>query len=150
MNAKFVSSIGATTRSRLATVSVDARLVDVARLLANTHVSLVVVCGPDGAMAGIITKSNVVQQIGQCQGAGCMIAAAQLMVRDVTYCRPSDSLADVLSTMANRGFVHVPVLDDQSRPLGVVNARDALRALLAEEEYEESLLRDYVMGVGYR
>lgn len=146
----FVSSIGATTRSRLATVHVDDRLVGVAKLLASTHVSLVVVCGADGVMAGIITKSNVVQQIGHCEGRGCMIAASELMIRDVTFCRPSDSLADVLSTMANRGFVHVPVLDGHSRPLGVVNARDALRTLLAQEDYEESLLRDYVMGVGYR
>jgi CBS domain-containing protein len=44
--------------------------------------------------------------------------------------------------------VHIPVVDENSKPLGVVNARDALRALLAEEKYEESLLRDYVMGVG--
>jgi hypothetical protein len=31
-----------------------------------------------------------------------------------------------------------------------VNARDALRLLWAEEKYEEVLLRDYVMGIGYR
>ena len=52
--------------------------------------------------------------------------------------------------MQKCGFVHVPVVDDNSKPLGVVNARDALRALFAEEKYEKSLLRDYVMGVGYR
>lgn len=79
-----------------------------------------------------------------------MSTAAELMVRDVTYCHPSDSLPDVLTMMAKRGFVHIPVIDEHSTPLGVVNARDALKALLAEEEYEESLLRDYVMGVGYR
>ncbi len=150
MNTKRVNSICETTRSRLATASVNSRLVDVAKLLSSSDVSLVVVCDRDGAMAGIITKSNIVKQIGQCHGAGCMIPASQVMVCDVTYCGSDDSLADVLSSMAERGFVHVPVLDEQSRPIGVVNARDALRALLTEEEYEESLLRDYVMGVGYR
>lgn len=52
--------------------------------------------------------------------------------------------------MAERGFVHVPVVDLHSKPLGVVNARDALRVLLSEEQYEETLLRNYVMGVGYQ
>lgn len=52
--------------------------------------------------------------------------------------------------MGKRGFVHVPVLDEHSEPSGVVNARDALGVLLEEEQYEESLLRDYVMGIGYR
>ena len=52
--------------------------------------------------------------------------------------------------MGKRGFVHIPVVDDGFKPLGVVNERDALRSLMAEGAYEESLLRDYVMGVGYR
>ena len=52
--------------------------------------------------------------------------------------------------MAKRGFVHIPVVDENSKPLGVVNARYALPALMAEGKYEASLLRDYVMGIGYR
>jgi len=47
-----------------------------------------------------------------------------------------------------RGFVHIPEFDANSKPVGVVAARDALRS--AEGEYEASLLRDYVMGVGFR
>lgn len=150
MNTKLVGGICETTRSRLATASVDSPLVDVAKLLSRSNVSLVVVCGRDGAMVGIVTKTDIVEQIGHCQGSGCMTTASHVMIRDVTYCSAGDSLSDVLSAMAQHGFVHVPVLDEKSRPTGVVNARDALRALLAEEEYEESLLRDYVMGVGYR
>ena len=150
MNTKLVSGIEAVSRSRLATVGPNTLVSDVAKLLSDTQISLVVVCDPDGAMAGIITKTNIVQRIGHCQGAGCMSAAAALMTRDVTYCRPGDGLPDVLSLMGKCGFVHIPVVDEHFRPLGVLNARDALRALLAEEEYEEALLRNYVMGVGYR
>jgi CBS domain-containing protein len=72
------------------------------------------------------------------------------MTRDVVYCGPNDSLPDLLSMMQRCGFVHLPILDKHHKPLGVINARDALRALLVDEKYEESLLRDYVMGVGYR
>ncbi len=72
------------------------------------------------------------------------------MTRDVAYCRQADYLPDVLSMMHTRGLVHIPVIDECCRPVGVVNARDGLRALMAEEKYEASLLRDYVMGVGYR
>ena len=150
MNTKLVSSIDKTARSRLVTVCVDTSIVKVAKLLSSTHISLVVVCNAHGAMVGIISKTNIVQQVGHCRGASCTSAAAELMTRDVTYCRPGDRLEDVLAMMAKRGFVHIPVVDEYSKPLGVVNARDALRALLADEEYEESLLRDYVTGIGYR
>lgn len=44
---------------------------------------------------------------------------------------------------------NVPITDLESRPMGVLNARDALEALLDEVENEESLLRDCVMCVGY-
>ena len=72
------------------------------------------------------------------------------MTRDVTYCHPSDLLQDVLSIMKERGFVHIPIVDQESRPSGVLNVRDALQVLLTEVEYDASFLRDFVMGVGYR
>ena len=47
-------------------------------------------------------------------------------------------------------FVHIPVVDQMCKPRGVINARDAFQALLGEAEYDVSLLRDYVMGIGYQ
>jgi CBS domain-containing protein len=54
MDTKRVGSICETTRSRLATASVDSRRVDVVKLLSSPEVSRVVVCGSDGTMAGIV------------------------------------------------------------------------------------------------
>ena len=150
MNTKLVSSIEAATRSRLAVVADDTLLLEVARLLSNTQISLVVVCDAAGVMVGVITKTDIARQIGHCQGAACTSTAAEIMTRDVTFCSAGDCLPDVLSMMQARGFVHVPVVDAQRKPSGVLNARDALRELWAEGTYEEALLRDYVMGVGYR
>lgn len=150
MNTKLVSSIEGATRSRLAVVGDDTLLLKVAQLLSDTQISLVVVCDAAGVMVGVITKTNIVRQIGLCQGAACTSTAAEIMTRDVTFCRATDCLPDVLSMMQARGFVHVPVVDAQRKPSGVLNARDALRELWAEGQYEEALLRDYVMGVGYR
>jgi hypothetical protein len=54
-----------------------------------------------------------------------------------------------LVEMKERRLKNVPITDLESRPVGVLNARDALEILLQEVEDEESLLRDYVMCVGY-
>lgn len=150
MNTKLVSSIDAATHARLAVVNDTMLLLEVARLLSNTQISLVVVCDAAGLMVGVVTKTNIVRKIGDCQGSACTSTAAEIMSADVTYCSPTDCLPDVLAMMLARGLIHVPVVDAQHKPTGVVNARDALRALWAEGQYEESLLRDYVMGVGYR
>ncbi|HEY5380394.1 MAG TPA: CBS domain-containing protein [Pseudolabrys sp.] len=52
--------------------------------------------------------------------------------------------------MKERGLKNVPVVDEDSRPIGLLHARDILQVLLNESEDEETLLRDYVMGIGYR
>lgn len=42
------------------------------------------------------------------------------------------------------------VVNAQGKLLGIVNARDGLRALLAAGNHGETLLRNYVMGIGYQ
>ncbi len=150
MDTTLVSSMEVVTRSRLATVSDKAVLADAASVLGNTQITLVVVCDSAGAMVGVVSKTDVVRQIDRCSESVRTIPVVDLMTRDVWHCRPTDSLRDVLSLMHTCGFVHFPVLDADSKPLGVVNARDALRVLLAQGNDEVSLLRDYIMGTGYR
>jgi CBS domain-containing protein len=59
-------------------------------------------------------------------------------------------MKDVWSIIKERGLKNVPVVDENSVPVGILNARDVLQGLLEDVEYEEQLLRDYVMCVGYR
>ena len=146
----LVSSIEAIACSRMATIARDALLRDAAKLLTQTQISLVVVCNPGRTMAGVITKSDIVRQIGHCAGGACQTAAADVMTRQVAFCRAADRLADVLLTMQTQGLIHLPVIDGDGQPVGVVTARDALRLLMMEGQYEEALLRNYVMGVGYQ
>ena len=64
-------------------------------------------------------------------------------------CHPSDPLRDVWAVMKERSVKNIPVISQDSQPIGVLNARDVLEVLMEETEYEEALLRDYVMSVGY-
>ena len=52
--------------------------------------------------------------------------------------------------MNSRTLPCAPILDDDGRAQGVLHARDVAIALLDEVNYEELLLRNYVMGVGYQ
>ena len=58
---------------------------------------------------------------------------------------PDASLFD-----AARILPRAPVLGDDGRAQGVLHARDVAIALIDEVNYEDVLLRDYVMGVGYQ
>jgi CBS domain-containing protein len=145
-----VQSILPVAQQRMITVRDEASLVDAAHLLSETHRALLVVCNGEGAMVGVITKTDVVRQVAQCHGAVENKRVSAVMTETVTSCQRDDQLHDILALMKEKGFVHIPIVDEHSHPCGVVNARDALQALLREVKDEELLIRAYVMGVGYR
>lgn len=146
----LVSGIEAVARSRLLTVGAEALLVDVAALLSSAQISVVVVCDAAGTAMGIITETVLVKRLGLGQANFFTTKAAEVMTREITVCTLDEVLADVLAMMHTRGLIHVLLVDADNRALGVVNARDGLRALLAAGNHEEELLRNYVMGIGYQ
>jgi CBS domain-containing protein len=145
-----VSSMAAVARLRLLTVAANNLLVEVAALLSSAQINVVVVCDVAGSALGIITETVLVRRLGLGQADFFTTTAGEVMSRDFTVCAPQDLLADVLAKMHAHGLVYVLVVDANNKVLGVVNARDGLRALLAAGNYEEALLRNYVMGVGYQ
>ncbi len=146
----LVSSIEAVARSRLQTVSAQSLLVDVAALLSSAQISVVVVCDADGGPLGIITETVLVRRLGLGHADIFTTHAADVMTSDITVCTLDELLSDVLAMMHTRGLIHVLLVDADNKALGVINARDGLRALLAAGNYEEELLRNYIMGIGYQ
>jgi CBS domain-containing protein len=148
-NEMLVEHVLPIAAKRLNTIGTGALLTDAAKLLCDTHRSLLVVCDFEEIMVGVISKTDIVRQIALCEGSRCTISVESVMTRDVISCHLDDSLRGVLSKMRERGVVHVPIVDHDSKPVGIMNARDALQVMLGDVEYDVSFLRDYIMGVGY-
>lgn len=129
-------------RKRLKTIGTEALLTDAARALSTRHVELVVVCDSDGKAVGVITKADVVRRITHCEGAACRATTAAAMAQEVVSCRPDDRLTDVWNRMKTHGLRHIPIVDAQARPIGIINARDALHALLTSMTHEADSLPD--------
>ncbi len=144
----FVEQLLSVARARLVTIADDVPLHDAAQLL-RAGTDIVVVCEANGAMVGVITKSDIVARIGGCQGSACTTLVEVAMSTEVLQCVSSDLVHDVWKRMRARDLKNIPITNADNRPVGVLNARDALGILLLEVKSEESLLRDYVMGVGY-
>jgi len=137
-------------RERLATVGGAAPVKDAAELMSKPHTDIVVVCGEDGGMVGVVTKTDIVGQITRCTGGGCIARVDTIMARDVVFCRPDEPLQGIWAVMKARGLQRIPIVDGNRKPVGIIYARDILQCLLGEVENDEALLRDYVMDVGYQ
>lgn len=70
---------------------------------------------------------------------------------DVIFGRdmPRSHLINRIVSRAQR-LQNMPVLGTDSKSLGVLDIRDALKVLFEQEEYQEQMLFNYVAGVGYQ
>ncbi len=146
----FVEQVLPKARERLATIGAAASVTEAAEVMFRLHADLVVVCNEAGIMVGVITKTDIVSQIGRCGADGCKAMVETIMTREVLSSRVKEALQDVWTTMKARGVQRVPVVGEDGKPIGILYSRDVLQSLLGEVKDEEALLRDYVMNVGYR
>ena len=79
-----------------------------------------------------------------------VLNAGAIMTNPLLTCHVDEVLQQVWKVMNSRMLPCAPLLDDDGRAQGVLHARDVAIALIDEVNYEEVLLRDYVMGVGYQ
>ena len=145
----LVKHILEAAQKRLVVLSQEASLFDAARILANRDTPLVVVCDSDGIAVGVISSSHVVKVLATAGVDALSFNAGAIMTKPVLSCHVDETLQQVWAVMNSRTLPCAPLLDDDGRAQGVVHARDVAIALLDEVNYEELLLRDYVMGVGY-
>jgi CBS domain-containing protein len=136
-------------QKRLAVVNQEASIVDVAKILANRSTPLAVVCNGEGIALGVISQSHVVNALATAGVEALDYMAGAIMTKPLLYCRAEDPLEQIWAVMNSRTLPCAPVVDSDGRALGILHAREVAIALIDEGTYEEGLLRDYVMGVGY-
>ena len=146
----LVEQIMPRARERLAVVSASDVVRNVATLMSTPHTDIVIVCD-DGEMVGVVTKTDILALLHERRFESCFDTRVDvIMTREVVSCRSDDPLPSLWLMMNERDIQRIPVVDSAQRPVGVVYGRDALQTLLQEARIEDDLLRDYIMGVGYR
>lgn len=138
-----------TARKRMCCIDASSSLLYAARLLGRSH-DILTVCDSEGQMVGILIRSDVVRQMGACEGASCAALVTNAMTSDVTVVSANASLYSAWETMKARGLKNIPVVASNNKPLGILNARDVLESLWQEIQHEEELIFNQVMNAGYQ
>lgn len=146
----LVEHILGPARKRLATLRRESRVSDAAAILMNCDTPLAIVCDDNGVLVGVISRTDLVKVLVSAKADACNVRADAVMSTGVLSCQLDQPLQDVWKSMSARSLRCAPILDRDGRPQGVVHARDLASALLEDVTYEELLLRDYVLGIGYQ
>jgi CBS domain-containing protein len=143
-----IEHLSAMTSPRLMIIGTEATLQAAAHSLSNPGIGLVVVCNGSGQAAGVLSKSDLIRHLAY--SAPEEASVATLMSRNIISCGPDDDVHAVWQTMAAQRLQNVPVLSAESEPLGILDIRDAMKVLFEQEEYQEHMLTNYIVGLGYR
>ncbi len=83
-----------------------------------------------GALAGILTERDLLR-LAQEELRPSEIPIGNVMTADPETLHPEDGIAVALNLMSAKGFRHIPVVDDDDRPVGIVAMRDIVRFIVS-------------------
>lgn len=138
-----VSQILKQKGNRIVSVAEDATVGDAAAVLAREGIGAVLVLDRAGQVAGILSERDLVRDLANHGAAAVARGVAEVMTRNVVFCRPEDSIDRVMSEMTTRRFRHLPVTEN-GRLAGIVSIGDVVKYRLMETEAEAESLRQYI------
>ncbi|ALL01614.1 CBS domain protein [Pyrodictium delaneyi] len=107
------------------TIGPDASIKDVARKMRTERVGSVLVVDEEGKLRGIITERDLVFACSE--GWNPEVKQAwEIMTEDPITAKPDEDIVTIIKKMRDANIRHIPVVDDNGKPLGMISARDIL------------------------
>lgn len=127
------------------TIAPQALVSEAAAELSARRIGSLVVSTGDGTAAGILSERDIVREIGR-RGTTCLSEkVSDMMTRALVTCRLNDDAENLLETMTNGRFRHMPVVED-GKLVGIVTLGDLVKARLSEVSMEKKALEGMIMG----
>jgi CBS domain-containing protein len=119
---------------------------EAARMMAANNVAALLVAEHDSVL-GIVTERDVSARVVAAGLDPDVTVLEKVMSPRPRSLAPDDSIAEALDLMSRHNFRHLPVLDDDGRPVAMVSVRD-LYAVVQTQLERDILNRDaWIMGV---
>lgn len=114
--------------------------------MVDRKISSILVIDPEGQLVGIVTERDLTRCFAV-QG----VDPEKTTVRDVMTpspdtLSPNDSARGALELMELRGYRHLPVVDDDLKPVGIVSMRDLYATLVEHTQHVLERTQTYVFG----
>lgn len=139
-----------TRPSDVLTVGPEEEVLVVARLFEQKRKGLIVVCDDDGQIAGVVSLGDIVHAIGHRGAEALELPVRTIMTTNACVCRTGDSTESALDKMRELGVRHLPVVDDEDRPVGLLEEKKALEVMYEDAALDFAQLRGYVFKAGAR
>ncbi|USZ69536.1 CBS domain-containing protein [Halorussus salilacus] len=115
--------VGRLMSSPVETVSPDTQAHVAAETMLDEGIGSVVVTDGDGQLRGILTATDFVHVAAEQRWASDATVETY-MTTDVVTTTANESIRDVADLLLERGFHHLPVVDDEDNVVGMLSTTD--------------------------
>ena len=129
---------------QVVTVSPEASVRDLLRLLAEHNIGALVVSNDGESVDGIVSERDVVRRLASSAGDAVLDGSVSaIMTSDVQTCDPQTPVDELRTLMTERRIRHVPVVSD-GKLTGIISIGDVVKSSLDQLQFERDQLDSYV------
>lgn len=121
----------------------ETSLGDAITILAKHKIGAIVVCDENKAIKGILSERDVVRAISADGADALWKPISEIMTIKVRVCSENHTVNQVMETMTQGRFRHLPVEKD-GRLHGIVSIGDVVKLRIEEVERESQEIRSYI------
>jgi CBS domain-containing protein len=129
--------------SDVATIGQQASLSDAVARLRDQGIGALVVSDDGQHIDGIVSERDVVRALAAHGGSALGRTVQSVMSTEVVTCVADDSVEQLMASMTERRFRHLPVLDGDVLA-GIISIGDVVKARLGQLENENQALTEYI------
>ena len=139
-----IATILARKGIKIVTIRPEQTLREALAMLSQHSIGAVVVTDATGTLVGILSERDIVREAVRNERF-FDLAVSAIMTKNVITGQPSDDLNAVATTMTNKRFRHLPVLDG-GKIVGVISLGDVVKAQRDEYLGEIDTLQTQLIG----
>lgn len=99
----------------------------------------------DERPVGIFSERDYARKVMLKGKSSKEITIGELMVRDIYYVSPEDSLDECMVIMTEKRIRHIPVIED-NHLVGLISIGDVVKQIISEQQFKIRELEKYIQG----
>lgn len=125
-------------------VAPDATVYEALELMAKKDVGALPVVEGE-TIVGIFSERDYARNVVLKGKSSRNTPVRDLMIRQVLYVRPDQTVDDAMALMTEKRVRHLPVLEG-GKLIGIVSIGDLVRRIITEKQHTIDLLENYIKG----
>ncbi|RLG82871.1 MAG: histidine kinase [Thermoprotei archaeon] len=107
----------------------DTTIEEAAKIMGENNIGSLMIVNEEGAIEGIVTERDMIYAIAENKvGKGLPIWA--IMTENPITIKPKASITEAIKIMRDANIRHLPVVDEENKPIGMLSLRDIIDAVV--------------------